>query len=121
MVFGEMENTQKWDAEINGIFFGKEIIFVGIILVGQISLHDGCDLSTVILDSLHADVLDIVQIGVIMIDVCHRREVETWYGISHDVEISAVGHLLIDQIGERVGKRALGIFGIKLYQPFVAW
>ena len=74
-------------------------MLVGILGVGQIFLYNRCDLFSIMLDGLFADVVQVVQTGVVVVDVCHSRKIDARYGVLHDGEIGSVRHFLIDHIG----------------------
>lgn len=88
-------------------------------IIRQVFPDDGRDLFAIVADGLRTDVVDVVQVGVIVVDVCHGREIEAGDRIAHDVEIRTVGHSLIDHVRDGIAERITGMVGIELNQVFI--
>ena len=96
----KMDESDKGDGKVDGILFSIQIVFICVILVGQVVQDNRRDLRSVMLNGGEADVFYIIQICMIVFNICNGRKVKSRYVVFNDGKVCSIGHRIIHQIGQ---------------------
>ena len=96
-----------------------EGIPVGIRFIAQVFLHDRQHLGPVLPQGGRGDVLEIVQVGMIVVHIRYGREIEPRQTVLHYGEIREIRHKPIYHIGQGICALAGGVAAVQLQQPVV--